>query len=512
MEHFRFPMTTEELAQAESARIARFAEEKWTELDRSFAAGPFRPDWESLDAHTCPEWFIDAKFGMCVDWGLYSVAGWGRPVFEGVANGPMYPDWYLWDMYERDEARAYHAKTWGAHFERDDFIPHFTAAAFDAGEIAALARRAGMRYVVPFCKHHDGFCLWSSACTRRSSGAIGPRRDLVGELAQAARREDLKFGAYFSVDEWEYPMLGPNGAIRGERVWATTGSPPPHEVPYDASRLCGRIGGKIPVADFIRHYIVPQCMELIEHCDPDLLWLDGEWKMPAERRGTRELAAYLYNRAAGRKDVAMNDRYGEGTRAKHGDFYTSEYNVASAQRCRRPWEEVRSIGRYYGYYGLASESDVLSDSQLIHMLVDIVSRGGNMLLVVNPTGEGAIPATERSRLDAVGRWLAVNGEAIYGARPVDIPADRRPPNMRFTRSKDGRYTYAVLLDGARREAVLPADLALATGARLLCAGGSAALATGLELPSRREGDNVVVTLPESRPGEHAWTLRLECRG
>jgi alpha-L-fucosidase len=509
--HYRYRRSTEELAAEVSADFIERAQKEVAALDEVNRQGAYQPTWESLDRHAGPEWFDDAKFGMFLDWGLYSVPGWGRP----NPNGPTYPDWYLWDMYEKDETRAYHARTWGAEFRRDDFIPMFDAREYDAAAIVAAAAQAGMKYVVPFCKHHDGFCLWDSDWTFRNAGDMSPGYDLLAPLVAACRRQGLKFGAYFSVEEWEYPLLDEHGRLVSERQWEFF---EPRLAPYGAARLEGRIAGKVPVRDFVREYIIPQCKELIDRYDPDLLWYDGEWKWPTESRGTRDLAAYYYNRAAGRKEVAVNDRYGDTpeSRGHHGDFFTSEFNVGKCQSLSHKWEECRSIGRHYGYNHEVTDNDVLSPTGLVHMLVDIVSRNGNLLLVVNPTGPGALLPMELARLQAVGEWLRVNGEAIYATRqvsgvsPVTAGEGQRAVTpVRFTAGKDGKFIYAIALAWPGDKLVLPG---------VQCRDGAAVTMLGVERPLQwsracsAEGGGLSVEIPsglaQNRPCEHAWVFRI----
>lgn len=510
--HYRYRRSTEELAAEVSGDFMRRARQELAALEEVNRTGAYQPTWESLDGHASPEWFDDAKFGMFLDWGLYSVPGWGRPNPDG---GPTYPDWYVWDMYEKAQTRAYHARTWGAEFRRDDFIPMFDAREYDAAAIVRAAAQAGMKYVVPFCKHHDGFCLWDSAWTFRDAADTSPGRDLLAPLVAACREQGLKFGAYFSVEEWEYPLLDEHGRLTAERQWEFF---EPRLAPYDAARLDGRIAGKVPVRDFVREYIIPQCKELIDKYDPDLLWYDGEWKLASEQRGTRELAAYYYNRAAGRKDVAVNDRYGDcpESRGRHGDFFTSEFNVERLQSREHKWEECRSIGRHFGYNREVVDSDVLSPAGLIHMLVDIVSRNGNLLLVVNPTGPGALLPMELARLQAVGQWLRVNGEAIYATRqyrPASPAAagagDGAGKPVRFTASKDGRFVYAIATAWPGDTLALPS---------VQCRDGAAVTMLGVERPLRwsrtgaSEGGGLTVEIPsglaQNRPCEHAWVLRI----
>jgi alpha-L-fucosidase len=462
----------------------------------------YEPTWESLARHEMPAWFEDAKFGMFVDFGLYSVAGWA-PIPD---KGPTYPDWYLHHMY--GEWRDYHVKTWGATFERDDFIPLFTAKAYDPEGLVRLARQAGMRYIVPFAKHHDGFCLWPSRTTGRDAGDLGPRRDLIGPLAQAARRHGLKLGFYTSLDEWEYPVKDAGGALK-LRVWNSKRDAT--LVSYDAAAVKGKIGGKIPVADYARDYLVPQTLEFIDRYDPDILWFDGDWTTDAEAYRSLEMVAYFYNRAAGRKEVVVNDRLGK-TRGRRGDFYTSEYGLVHKQAfdlskgAAHKWEENRGISQSFGWNRQDTEASVISATAFVHMLANIVAHNGNLLLIVNLDGDGALPKLQAQRLLEIGRWLDVNGEAIYETRPWKQAAEGE--SVRLTRSKDGRHVYAISLGWPGRtfrlKSVTPAPRSKIT-----------MLGVPRPLAWRRERGELVIDIPpaldERRPGDHAYTFKIEAR-
>ncbi|HXQ81238.1 MAG TPA: alpha-L-fucosidase [Opitutaceae bacterium] len=475
--------------------------------ERAKGAGAYKPTLKSIGRHTAPEWFHDAKFGMFIDYGLYSVAGYA-PMRE---SGAMYPDWYLYNMYNSPEVAKYHRAKWGEDFQRDDFIPLFTAENFDPGGIAGVADDAGMRYVVPFCKHHDGFCLWPSSYTRRNAAEMGPKRDLIGPLSEACRGRGLKFGFYFSLEEWEYPVIQGGGKM--VRIWTTLEDPTYQTVPFDEKAMAGKITGKVPVRDFVADYIIPQATEFIDRYDPDILWLDGDWTTFAEELGSRQIVSYFYNQASGRKTVASNDRLGRFMRFNSGDFFTSEYGSRNTERAKilHKWEECRGVSQSFGYNWQDTEKNVTSTGDLIDMLVGIVSENGNLLLVVNLDGKGAMPAYIRDRLHDVGRWLKVNGEAIYRSRPwlVASQGDR----LRFTRSKDDRYLYAIHKGWPEADVELH-DLWLDSSSRIVMLG------TGQDLKWRNvpegkygRGGKVAVEIPQLLKGtfdsDHAVTLRIE---
>jgi alpha-L-fucosidase len=428
---------------------------------------------------------------MFIDYGLYSVAGYA-PKQE---KGAMYPDWYLYKMYYDPQVVKYHKTTWGADFQRDDFIPKFTARNFDPEALAKIADEAGMRYVVPFCKHHDGFCLWPSRYTKRNTFDMGPHRDLIGPLSAACKKRGLKFGFYFSIEEWEYPILRDGKEM--VRLWDMPGATSHQIVPFDEKTMAGKITGKIPVKDFFGDYIIPQAKEFIDKYDPDLLWLDGEWGTDVNDARSPEIVSYFYNKAAGRKEVASNDRLGEDTRINVGDFYTSEYDSLNDVQTQlvHKWEDCRGLSQSFGYNWQDTEKNIVSVTDLIDMLVGIVSEGGNMLLVVNLDGTGAMPEYEQTRLAEIGNWLKVNGEAIYATRPWTVA--KQGDALRFTQSKDRRYLYAICKGRPHGEVTID-ELYLDSAAKIQMLGTNRDLKWNriLSPAGYGRGGKVVIEVPE----------------
>lgn len=428
-----------ELSKKHSEKLELMAKVAMQKMDSVNKNGRYKPSVESLAGHRAPEWFLDAKFGIFIDWGVYSVAGYAPKLDEGA----MYPDWYLGRMYGDPKFREYHEKNWGKDFFRDDFIQLFTAEKFDAPAFADFAKKVGAKYVIPFGKHHCGYALWKSSYTKRNSVDMPPRRNLASEIASACRGRGLKFGMYFSIDEWEYPILKDDGSL-GLYRWAFN----------DGGKLVGlenEISGKIAVRDFIGGYILPQAQEMIEMLSPDILWLDGEWDAPASSYRSFELAAYYYNVNDGKKEVAVNDRYGVrpegGTyRAVLGDFFTSEYGENRqkfSMQNYHPWESCRGISQSFGFNWQDGDSNTVSAADLVWMLSDIVAHGGNLLLLVNLDGKGAIPQVQKDRLCVLGKWLEKNGDAVYATRPL---APYAQDGIAFTQSKDSKRKFAILKD------------------------------------------------------------------
>jgi alpha-L-fucosidase len=357
-------------------------------LSGSFALGQaprYEPNWASLDARPTPQWWRDAKFGVFITWGLYSVPAWSP---KGT-----YAEWYQHDLEQKSldgQTYRYHIKTYGQNFAYKDFYPMFKAELWNPDEWAELFQKAGARYIVLTSKHHAGDCLWPSKEASRAYGRpwntveAGPKRDIVGELTTAVRRKGIRMGLYYSLYEWYHPL------------WKS-----------DNKR-------------FIAEHLFPQFKDLITRYRPDIVWSDGEWDLTSEEWRSPDLLAWLFNTAPNEEDLVINDRWGKDTRHKHGGFYTTEYG-SGLDDDTHAWEENRGMGSSYGYNRNEDLIDYRTGRELILMLADIVSRGGNLCLDIGPRADGKIPVIMQERLLEIGKWLSANGESIYGTRMWRTP-------------------------------------------------------------------------------------------
>lgn len=344
------------------------------------AAPVYEPKWESLDKRPCPEWFLDAKFGIFIHWGVYSVPGWGAP--------KQYAEWYWHNMANKKSDNPwwqFHQANYGKDFDYKEFAPMFRAELFNPDQWADIFERSGAKYVVPTSKHHEGFCLWSSEQANQAWGrpwdatVVGPKRDLLGDLGDAVRKRGLKYGFYYSLYEWFNPLW-----LKDRKAYAT-------------------------------QHMHPQFKDVVTRYKPAIIFADGEWDMPSADWKSEELLAWLFNESPCKEDVVINDRWGKDSRHKHGSYYTTEYG-AGMKDDQHPWEESRGMGYSYGYNRAETIDDYKPARELIMILCDLVSRGGNFLLDIGPTGDGRIPVIMQQRLLEIGDWLKVNGEAIYGTR------------------------------------------------------------------------------------------------
>ncbi len=343
-------------------------------------SGRYEPNWASLDRRPVPQWYQDAKFGIFIHWGVYSVPGWGAP--------KSYAEWYWHNMADKKPGNVwweFHKKNYGADFEYSQFAPLFRAELFNPDQWADLFARSGAKYIVPTSKHHEGFCLWPSAEANKTWGRpwnsvdAGPHRDLLGDLKQAVEKRGIKFGFYYSLYEWFNPL------------WL-----------QDRQR-------------YVLEHMHPQFKDVVTRYAPAIIFSDGEWDMPAKDWKSEELLAWLYNDSPCKDYVIVDDRWGKDTRHQHGGYFTTEYG-AGLKDATHAWEESRGMGYSYGYNRAETIDDYKTDREMILVLIDLVSRGGNLLLDIGPTGDGRIPVIMQQRLLQIGAWLKVNGEAIYGAR------------------------------------------------------------------------------------------------
>ncbi|MBM3861057.1 MAG: alpha-L-fucosidase [Verrucomicrobia bacterium] len=342
----------------------------------------YEANWESLDQRPTPEWFLDAKFGIFIHWGVYSVPAWGAP--------KQYAEWYWQRMANKKPDNVwwqFHKKHFGESFDYMDFAPRFTCELFDADQWADIFARSGAKYIVPTSKHHDGYCLWPNAEASRTWGRpwnsveIGPKRDLMAEMKAAVEKRGIKFGFYYSLYEWFNP-LWTNQATR---------------------------------ARYVSEHMFPQFKDVVIRYKPCLIFSDGEWDMPSKDWRSEELLAWLFNESPCKEYVVINDRWGKDCRHKHGGYYTTEY-AAGMKDASHPWEESRGMAHSYGYNRAETIDDYKTGREFIMVLCDLVSRGGNFLLDIGPTADGRIPVIMQQRLLEIGDWLKVNGEAIFGTR------------------------------------------------------------------------------------------------
>ncbi len=442
----------------------------------SAAQSRYEANWESLDSRPLPGWFDDAKFGIFIHWGIYAVPAWAPTGGDNVYA--KYAEWY-WKRYDEQRTAGsgpfldFHNAMYGEEVRYQDFVKDFRAELFEPAQWAALFKRAGARYVVLTSKHHEGFALWPSQESWNWNAAdVGPHRDLAGDLSAAVKSAGLRFGFYYSLYEWFNPLY--------------------HS---DVDR-------------YVSEHMLPQFKDLVTRYEPDIVWPDGEWDHPSSTWRSEEFLAWLYNESAVRDHVVVNDRWGKETRSAHGSFYTTEYGLVhdgaglAGDAAFHKWEECRGIGGSFGYNRAETLADYSSSEELVHLLIETVSRGGNLLLNIGPTADGRIPVIMQQRLVDMGSWLNVNGEAIYGTRRWTKPAEG---SVRFTAKQDTVYAIALAWPGD--QLVLNGIPELDKRARIELLGFRGSLDWQLK------GDRLTVTMPSphrlsAETGNYAYTLRI----
>ena len=423
----------------------------------------YEPTWESIDSRPCPAWYDDVKLGIFIHWGVYSVPSWGP---KG-----RYSEWYWSAMNDKNGPTwEFHVDQYGEDFKYQDFAGMFKAEMFDPDQWADVFARSGARYVVLTSKHHDGYCLWPSAESWNwNSVDVGPHRDLVGDLSQAVRAKDMKMGLYYSLYEWYHPFY------------------------------------RTDVDRYVDELMLPQLKDLMRRYEPSVLFTDGEWDHPKEVWRGNEFLSWLFNEAPCKDDIVINDRWGKNTRSSHGGYYTTEYGHVGGGKqelaAQHKWEENRGIGKSFGYNRNEDVDDYMTAKDLVHLLVETVSKGGNLLLDVGPTADGRIPVIMQQRLVEIGEWMDVNSDAIYGTQPWREQSDGE--SVCYTAKEDALYAISLAWPGEKLALNHP-RASDATQAQLL----------GLDAPlscSNQDG-TLTIDVPQLSvdevPCQHAYVFKL----
>lgn len=383
--------------------------------------GIYVATWDSIKTHTLPAWFDDYKIGIFIHWGIYSVPAFAPKTWElgeisidetWFCNNP-YAEWYFNSINVKKGATyEHHLKIYGADFKYSDFIPKWKAEHFNPHQWAKLFKEAGAKYVVLTTKHHDGFCLFPSRYTDYHSVRLGPKRNIMGELTQAVREVGLKMGAYYSgAIDWTY-------------------SPTPI---FTESQNMSNTSPTYAYAD----YAFNQVHELIDDYQPSILWNDIGWVKQGEHM-LPTLFSHYYNTVC---DGVTNNRWNN----LWYDFICKEYKQGEVSRHQK-WEMCRGLGLSFGYNQNETDEDYISIDKLIALLVEVVANNGNLLLNVGPKADGTIPIEQVKRLKALGQWLEINGEAIYGSRPSLESYQQNGLTFHFTQKDKAHYVFVVGLD------------------------------------------------------------------
>ncbi|WP_153801096.1 alpha-L-fucosidase [Foetidibacter luteolus] len=351
----------------------------------------YQSNWESLKKYQVPDWFRDAKFGIFIHWGVYSV-----PAFRN--------EWYPRNMYQQGSDEYKHQlEKYGPldKFGYKDFIPQFKAEKFNADEWAALFAKAGAKYVVPVAEHHDGFAMYKTTLSKWNAVEMGPKRDVIEELAAAFKKQNLVLGlSSHRIEHWFF--------MNGGRKFMSDVIDPAYADFYGPARE----ENETMTPEYMNDWLL-RCTELVDKYQPQLVWFDWWIEQPALDAYKKSFASYYYNKGLEwNKGVVINYKntgFPEGTAVldiERGKL-TGIRNMS--------WQTDDAVG--FKSWGYIPDDNFKSSKYLITNLVDIVSKNGNLLLNIGPRPDGTIPQEEQDILLAVGKWLQVNGEAIYGTRP-----------------------------------------------------------------------------------------------
>jgi alpha-L-fucosidase len=477
------------------------------DVDSANSQGPFRPDWESLQKYEAPEWYRDAKFGIFIHWGVYSV-----PAFSN--------EWYPRNMYEPgSDAYTHHIASYGTQdkFGYKDFVTMFKAEHYDPAAWAELFEKAGAKYVVPVAEHHDGFAMYDSGVSDWTAKKMGPHRDLIGDLAKAVRAEGLHFGVSTHRVEHDF-FLGPGRKIQSDV------NDPQYAAFYGPAQVGVYKWGNPVGNDFT--YVasawtndwLARSAELVQKYHPDIVYFDWWIGQASIRSNLARFASFYYNSSLKFGDHIGVINYKDYAMQEHSAVLDIERGQLGDTR-PLPWQTDTSVSNKS--WGYIKDDTFKSPEFVVDQLVDIVSKNGNLLLNIGPRSDGTIPEPVQQVLLDVGAWLTINGESIYGTRPWRVygegPTKAAAGSFHDTdvqkyTAEDFRFTtkgdvlYAIGLAWPAGGEAIVHSLAGAIGSEpvqeVALLGGPA------KLQFEQRADGLHVQLPAEPPAKFAYTLRI----
>ena len=386
----------------------------------------FTPDWKSLFNYNVPEWYRNARFGIFIHFGVYSVPSFGS-------------EWYSRNMYIKGSREyEHHIKTYGPHteFGYKDFIPLFKAEKFDADEWLSLFKEAGARYIVPVAEHHDGFMMYKSNISKWNAYEMGPKRDYLLELKESAGKYDIRFGASsHRIEHWFFMGNGRdfesdvNDSVDKDSLYY-----PAMKEPIDHYDLYAK---PEPTPEFINDWLL-RTKEIVDLYHPEVLYFDWWIQEAVMKPYLQEFAAYYYNEMEKIGKIGVinykHDAFMFGTAVpdmERGGFSSAQPFI---------WQTDTAIGRKSWCY--TEDNEYKDAEEIIQNLADVVSKNGNLLLNVGPKPDGTISFEDKKVLKDIGKWMSVNGEAIYSSKPYRFYAegDTKASGGQFSDGKKLEYT------------------------------------------------------------------------
>jgi alpha-L-fucosidase len=376
----------------------------------------YEANWESLDSRPLPDWYDEAKFGIFLHWGVFSVPAFGSEWF-----------WNWWEGARDPRYIQYVESTERPGFSYQEYAQRFDAALYRPDQWASMFADSGAQYIVMTSKHHEGFCNWDSKDVPTTWNwnvmDVGPKRDILGDLAAAVKQttsphtaEPLKFGVYHSMFEWYNPAY-----VQDQR-------------------------NKFATRDFVTSKCIPELYDLVSKYEPDVIWSDGSWDAHSDYWTSTEFLAWLSTESAVKDTVVWNDRWGNDCMCKHGGFLTCDDRYQPGKLVEKKWENALTIDKTsWGLNRNASYTDYMTTKELIDQLVETVAFNGNMLLNIGPGADGTIHPIFTDRLLGMGKWLKVNGDAIFKSRPWTTCTNEDASHVYYTINEERETLYALVL-------------------------------------------------------------------